>query len=327
MNLATMNMVQAINLALSEEMERDPSVVILGEDVGVDGGVFRVTDGLQSRFGPVRVIDTPLSESAIVGVAIGMAMNGLRPVAEIQFMGFSYLALNQIICHAARMRNRTRGRLTVPMVVRMPYGAGVKALEHHSESTETLYAHIPGLKVVVPATPSEAKGLLTSSIRDPDPVVFLEPTRNYRLIKEDVKEGEHSIPLGKARIVQEGSDVSVIGWGAMMPHIQDAVKKAQADKISTEVIDLRTLSPMDFATIIGSVKKTGRAVVVHEAPRTAGLGAEIIARINEKALLSLEAPVERMTAPDITVPLPMGESFYYPSVDKILGAIRRVASF
>lgn len=327
MNLATMNMVQAINLALSEEMERDPSVVILGEDVGVDGGVFRVTDGLQSRFGPVRVIDTPLSESAIVGVAIGMAMNGLRPVAEIQFMGFSYLVLNQIICHAARMRNRTRGRLTVPMVVRMPYGAGVKALEHHSESTETLYAHIPGLKVVVPATPSEAKGLLTSSIRDPDPVVFLEPTRNYRLIKEDVKEGEHSIPLGKARIVQEGSDVSVIGWGAMMPHIQDAVKKAQADKVSIEVIDIRTLSPMDFATIIGSVKKTGRAVVVHEAPRTAGLGAEIIARINEKALLSLEAPVERMTAPDITVPLPMGESFYYPNVDKILAAIRRVASF
>ncbi|MGD0056520.1 MAG: alpha-ketoacid dehydrogenase subunit beta [Methanomassiliicoccales archaeon] len=325
--MATMNMVRAINLALSEEMERDSSVVVLGEDVGIDGGVFRVTDGLLSRFGPERVIDTPLSESAIAGVAIGMAMNSLRPVAEIQFMGFSYLILNQVICHAARMRNRTRGRLTVPMVVRMPYGAGVKALEHHSESTEALYAHIPGLKVVVPATPSEAKGLLTSSIRDPDPVIFLEPTRNYRLIKEEVIEGEFTIPLGKARIVQEGSDVSVFGWGAMMPLIQDAVKRIQADGISIEVIDLRTLSPMDFAAIIESVNKTGRGVVVHEAPKTAGLGAEIIARINEKALLSLEAPVERVTAPDITVPLPMGESYYYPSVDRIVAAIRRVASF
>ena len=325
--MATMNMVKAINLALFEEMERDPSVVVLGEDVGVDGGVFRVTDGLQSKFGPDRVIDTPLSESAIAGVSIGMAMNGLRPVAEMQFMGFSYLALNQIICHAARIRNRTRGRLSVPMVVRMPYGAGVKALEHHSESTEALYAHIPGLKVVVPATPSEAKGLLTSSIRDPDPVVFLEPTRNYRLIKEEVAEGEFTIPLGKARVVQEGGDVTVLGWGAMMPLIQDAVRKVQADNTSIETIDLRTLSPMDFDTIIVSIKKTGRGVVVHEAPKTAGLGAEIIARINERALLSLEAPVERVTAPDITVPLPMGESYYYPNVDRIVAAIRKVAAF
>ncbi|MCJ7517583.1 MAG: alpha-ketoacid dehydrogenase subunit beta [Methanomassiliicoccales archaeon] len=327
MTMTIMNMVQAINLALMEEMERDASVVLLGEDVGIDGGVFRVTERLQSKFGPERVIDTPLAESAIVGVAIGMAMNGLRPVAEIQFMGFSYLTLNQIICHASRMRNRTRGRLTVPMVVRMPYGAGVRALEHHSESTEALYAQIPGLKVVVPATPSEAKGLLISSIRDPDPIIFLEPTRNYRLIKEEVKEGEYTIPIGKARIVQEGSDITVIGWGAMMPLIQDAVKKAQSDKISIEVIDLRTLSPMDSGAIVGSVKKTGRAVIVHEAPKTAGLGAEIVARINEKALLSLEAPVERVTAPDITVPLPMGESFYYPSVDKILAGIRRVSAF
>lgn len=327
MKLATMNMVKALNLALLEEMERDPTVVLLGEDVGVDGGVFRVTEGLQSRFGPERVLDTPLAESGIVGVSIGMAMNGLKPVAEMQFMGFSYLALNQIICHAARMRNRSRGRLSVPMVVRMPYGAGVKALEHHSESTEALYVHIPGLKVVVPATPSEAKGLLTSSIRDPDPVVFLEPTRNYRLIKEEVAEGEYTIPLGMARVVQEGSDVTVVGWGAMMPHIQDAIKKVQTDKISVELIDLRTLSPMDFAAIIGSIKKTGRGVVVHEAPKTAGLGAEIVARINEEALLSLEAPVERVTAPDITVPLPMGETYYYPSVDRIAAAIRRVAAF
>jgi pyruvate dehydrogenase E1 component beta subunit len=213
------------------------------------------------------------------------------------------------------------------MVVRMPYGAGVKALEHHSESTEALYAHIPGLKVVVPATPSESKGLLTSSIRDPDPVVFLEPTRNYRLIKEEVAEGEHTIPLGKARVVQEGSDVTVLGWGAMMPLIQDAVRKVQADNTSIETIDMRTLSPMDFDTIIASIKKTGRGVVVHEAPKTAGLGAEIIARINERALLSLEAPVERVTAPDITVPLPMGEIYYYPNVDRIVAAIRKVAMF
>lgn len=323
--MPTMNMVQAINLALMQEMERDESVVLLGEDVGVDGGVFRVTEGLIKKFGPKRVIDTPLAESAIVGAAIGMAVNGLRPVAEIQFMGFSYLALNQVINHAARMRNRSRGRFSVPMVLRMPYGAGVKALEHHSESTEALYAHIPGLKVVVPATPSEAKGLLASSIRDPDPVVFLEPTRNYRLIKEEVVEAEYTIPIGKARRVQDGGDVTVVGWGAMMPLIQEAARKAEG--ISLDILDLRTLSPMDSGSIIDSVKRTGRAVVVHEAPRTGGLGAEIVARINEEALLSLEAPVERVAAPDITVPLPMGEKFYYPSVEKILAAIKKAASF
>ncbi|MBM4237627.1 MAG: alpha-ketoacid dehydrogenase subunit beta [Euryarchaeota archaeon] len=316
-----------MNASLAEEMARDESVVILGEDVGVDGGVFRVTEGLLKRFGSSRVIDTPLAESAIVGVSIGMALNGLRPVAEMQFMGFSYLALNQVISHAARMRNRSRGRLTVPMVVRMPYGAGVKALEHHSESTEALYVHIPGLKVVVPATPSEAKGLLSSSIRDPDPVIFLEPTRNYRLIKEEVAEGDRPIPLGKARTVQEGSDVTVVGWGAMMPLIQEAAKRAKEKGLSPEIIDLRTLSPMDTDAIVDSVKKTGRAAVVHEAPKTCGLGAEIVARINEKALLSLEAPVERVTAPDITVPLPMGESYYYISPDRILKAMLRVAAF
>lgn len=323
--MPTMNMVQAINLALMQEMERDESVVLLGEDVGVDGGVFRVTEGLIKKFGPKRVIDTPLAESAIVGAAIGMAVNGLRPVAEIQFMGFSYLALNQVINHAARMRNRSRGRFAVPMVLRMPYGAGVKALEHHSESTEALYAHIPGLKVVVPAIPSEAKGLLASSIRDPDPVVFLEPTRNYRLIKEEVVEAEYTIPIGKARRVQDGNDVTVVGWGAMMPLIQEAARKAEG--ISLDILDLRTLSPMDSGSIIDSVKRTGRAVVVHEAPKTGGLGAEIVARINEEALLSLEAPVERVAAPDITIPLPMGEKFYYPSVEKILAAIKKAASF
>jgi len=319
-----MNMVQAINAALAQEMERDPTVVVLGEDVGIDGGVFRVTDGLLVKFGEGRVIDTPLAEAGIAGVAIGMAMNGLRPVAEMQFMGFSYLALNQMINHAARMRNRTRGHITVPMVLRMPYGAGVKALEHHSESTEALYAQIPGLKVVVPSTPLEAKGLLTSSIRDPDPVVFLEPTRSYRMLKEEVPEGEHVVPLGKARIVQEGDDVTVVGWGAMIPLIQKAVADS---KSSVEVIDLRTISPMDSDTVVGSVRRTGRAVVVHEAPRSFGPGAEMAARIYEGAILKLEAPVERVTAPDITVPLPKGEDHYYVNEGMIKAGIERTLRF
>jgi len=319
-----MNMVQAINSALAMEMERDPSVVILGEDVGVDGGVFRVTDGLVNKFGEARVIDTPLAEAGIAGVAIGMAFNGLRPVAEIQFMGFSYLTLNQMINHAARMRNRTRGRLTVPMVLRMPYGAGVKALEHHSESTEALYAQIPGLKVVVPSTPLEAKGLLTSAIRDPDPVIFLEPTRSYRMLKEEVPDGEYLVPLGKARTVQEGDDVTVVGWGAMIPLIQRAVADLQA---SVEVIDLRTISPMDSDAVVDSVRRTGRAVVVHEAPRSFGPGAEIASRIYEGAILKLEAPVERVTAPDITVPLPKGEDHYYVNEQMIRDGIERTLRF
>jgi len=319
-----MNMVQAINAALAQEMERDPTVVVLGEDVGLDGGVFRVTDGLLAKFGEERVIDTPLAEAGITGVAIGMAMNGLRPVAEMQFMGFSYLSLNQMINHAARMRNRTRGHITVPMVLRMPYGAGVKALEHHSESTEALYAQIPGLKVVVPSTPLEAKGLLVSSIRDPDPVVFLEPTRSYRMLKEEVPEGEHVVPLGKARIVQEGDDVTVIGWGAMIPLIHKAVADS---KSSVEVIDLRTISPMDSDTVLESVRRTGRAVVVHEAPRSFGPGAEMAARIYEGALLKLEAPVERVTAPDITIPLPKGEDHYYVNERMIKEGIERTLKF
>lgn len=325
--MAVMNMVQAINSALALEMERDPTVVLLGEDIGLDGGVFRVTDGLQKRFGPERVMDTPLAEGAIVGMAVGMAMNGLVPVAEIQFMGFSYLALNQLISHASRMRNRTRGRLTVPMVMRMPYGAGVKALEHHSESTEALYVQIPGLKVVVPSTPLEAKGLLTASIRDPDPVIFLEPTRSYRMLKEEVPDGEYVLPIGKARMVQEGKDVTIIGWGAMMVQIQKAVDEAAKMGISCEVIDMRTLSPMDSASVVESVKRTGRAVVVQEAPKTCGVGAEIVARINEKALLSLQAPVMRVAGPDIIVPLPKGEDYYYVSPARILTEIERTVSF
>jgi pyruvate dehydrogenase E1 component beta subunit len=325
--MASMNMVQAINSALALEMERDPTVVALGEDIGVDGGVFRVTDGLQKKFGPARVIDTPLAEGGIIGMAIGMAMNGLRPVAEIQFMGFSYLTMNQLISHASRMRNRTRSRLTVPLVMRMPYGAGVKALEHHSESTEALFVQIPGLKVVVPSTPLEAKGLLTASIRDPDPVIFLEPTRSYRMLKEDVPDGEYVLPIGKARMVQEGKDVTVIGWGAMMVQIQKAVDEAAKKGISCEVIDMRTLSPMDSATVVESVKRTGRAIVVQEAPKTCGVGAEIAARIGEKALLSLQAPVVRVAGPDIVVPLPKGEDYYYVSPERILTEIERTVSF
>ena len=325
--MVLMNMVQSIGKTLMDEMERDPSVVVLGEDVGVNGGVFRVTEGLLERFGPRRVIDTPMSESAIVGIAIGMAMNGLNPVAEIQFMGFSYYIMNQVINHAARMRNRSRGRLASHIVVRMPYGAGVKALEHHSESTEALYTQIPGLTVIVPSTPSEAKGLLTSSIRCRDPVIFLEPTRNYRLISEEVPEEDFTIPIGRAHVVQEGSDLTVIGWGAMMPIIEQAVEMAASGGASIEVIDLRTLSPMDTEAIINSTKKTGRVVVVHEAPKTCGLGAEIVARINEKALLSLEAPVERVTAPDIVVPLPKSESLYYVSPERVYAGINKVLKF
>jgi pyruvate dehydrogenase E1 component beta subunit len=254
-------------------------------------------------------------------------MNGLRPVAEMQFMGFSYLTLSMMISHAARMRNRSRGSRTVPMVMRMPYGAGVKALEHHSESTEALYVQIPGLKVVVPATPREAKGLLIASIRDPDPVIFLEPTRSYRLMKEEVEESAFTIPLGESRLVQEGSDVTVVGWGAMMPLIETAVDAAGQEGIGCEVIDLRTLSPMDSNAVIASVKKTGRCVVVQEAPQTCGVAAELVARINEKALLSLEAPVERVTAPDVTVPLPKAERYYYITPDRIYNAVKRTASY
>lgn len=322
-----MNMVQAINSALAVEMEADGSVVVLGEDVGAVGGVFRATDGLMKRFGSERVIDTPLAESLIAGMATGMAMAGLRPVAEIQFMGFSYLALNMIISHTARMRNRSRGTYTVPMVMRMPYGAGVKALEHHSESTESMFVQIPGIKVVVPSTPREAKGLLISSIRDPDPVIFLEPTLSYRLFKEEVEEGAFTIPLGEARTVREGDDVTVVCWGAMMPLTMEAVDAAEGEGISCDVIDLRTLSPMDPDAVIRSVRRTGRVVIVQEAPMTCGLAAEIIARINKKAFLSLEAPPERVTAPDITVPLPQGENHYYISPDRIYHAIRRTASF
>lgn len=320
-------MAQAINQALAGEMERDARVVILGEDVGLDGGVFRITDGLVDKFGPERVIDTPLAESAGLGVAIGMAALGLKPIVEIQFMGFIYPAFNQIVSHVARLRNRTRGRFTVPLVIRTPYGAGVRALEHHSESTEAFFCHIPGLTVVVPSTPSDAKGLLIAAIRGEDPVLFLEPTRLYRAEKQDVPDEAYEVPIGKARVVREGKDLTMIAWGAMVPLVERAAVRAAESGWSAEVIDLRTLSPMDRETVVESVKKTGRALVVHEAPKTCGLGAEIAALIGEKALLSLEAPVLRITGWDITPPLPKGEDVYYPNPERIFLGIQRLMEF
>jgi len=317
-----LNMVQAVNNALKEEMQRDNSVVILGEDVGRDGGVFRTTEGLYNDFGAERVIDTPLSESGIIGAAVGMAVYGLKPVAEIQFMGFIYSAIDQIFSHAARIRYRSRGRYTCPLVVRTPYGGGVKALELHSESTEAFFCHMPGVKVVVPSTPYHAKGLLTSSIRDPDPVIFLEPTRLYRLIKEDVPEGEYTIPLGKARIVQDGKDVTLVSWGSMLQRTLQAVEGYDA-----EVIDLMTLQPFDEETILNSVKKTGRVVIVHEAPKTCGFGAELSATIAEEAILHLRAPIIRVTGYDVIIPLPKLEDYYLPSVERIRKAFDEVLRY
>jgi pyruvate dehydrogenase E1 component beta subunit len=307
-------------------MERDPDVVLLGEDIGTDGGVFRATDGLIKEFGENRVIDTPLSESGIVGVAIGLALYGLKPVAEIQFEGFLYPALDQIISHAGRIRNRSRGRFHVPLVIRFPYGGGIRAPEHHSDSPEALLVHTPGVKVVMPSTPYDAKGLLTSAIRDPDPVLFMEPKRVYRAIVEDVPEDDYTVPLGEAKIVREGTDVTLVSWGAMMRLSREAAEKVK-DTISVEVIDLRTLSPMDTATITRSVEKTGRALAVHEAPRTAGLGAEIAAVINETAFLSLEAPIERVTGFDVPFPQHKLENYYLPDTERIVKAIQKVASF
>jgi pyruvate dehydrogenase E1 component beta subunit len=321
------NMVQALNQALSQEMERDSRVVILGEDIGVDGGVFRVTEGLVQKFGARRVMDTPLAESGLIGAAIGMAAFGLRPVAEIQFMGFIYPAFNQIISHVARLRNRTRGRFTIPLVIRTPFGAGVKALEHHSESTEALFCQIPGLTVVTPSTPYDAKGLLTAAIRSDDPVVFLEPSRLYRAEKQDIPAELYEVPLRQARIVREGKDLTMIAWGAMVPVVQKAAEMAERSGLSPEVLDLRILSPLDIDAVLKSVKKTGRALIVHEAPKTCGLGAELAALINENALLNLEAPVLRVTGQDITIPLPKAEDSYYVGPERVLKAIRQLMEF
>jgi pyruvate dehydrogenase E1 component beta subunit len=325
--MAKRNMVQAINSGLMGEMERDPSVVVLGEDVGKEGGVFRVTEGLQVKFGQNRVFDTPLAESGIIGVSIGMAAKGLKPVAEVQFEGFLHLAINQIMNHAARIRNRSRGRFTCPLVIRSPWGGGIRAPEHHSDSPEALFAHTPGIKVVIPSTPYDAKGLLISAIRDPDPVLFFEPKQIYRAVREEVPDEEYTVPIGQARMIQEGSDITVISWGAMVREVLRAAQTAAEEGIKAEIIDLRTISPMDEDTFLESVRKTGRALVVHEAPPTCGVGAEIIARINEKALLSLQAPVMRVTGFDTVMPLMKLENHYLPNPERILAGIRKVMAF
>ncbi|MGQ9922040.1 MAG: alpha-ketoacid dehydrogenase subunit beta [Desulfobacca sp.] len=325
--MAKLNMVEAINLALKEEMSRDDRIILLGEDVGRLGGVFRVTDGLQARYGPERVVDTPLAEAAIIGTSIGLALGGFKPVPEIQFMGFLPAALDQIICHVSRYRNRSRGRYALPMVIRMPYGAGIHAPEHHSESNEAILAHLPGLKVVIPATPYDAKGLLLAALRDPDPVVFLEPKRLYRAIREEVPEGDYTVPLGTAKVMREGDAVTVVAWGAMGREAMRAAELVAEEGIEAEVIDLRTIAPLDDETIVASIRKTGRGVIVHEACRTGGLAAEIMARIQEKAFLSLAAPLERVTGFDTIVPLLRLEDYYLPDADRISRAIRKVVHF
>ncbi len=323
-----MTMVQAINLALRQEMEKDDRVVVLGEDVGVDGGVFRVTDGLIEEFGEERVMDTPLAESGIIGVSVGMAVYGLRPVCEIQFSGFSYEGFHQLESHAARLRWRSGGRFHVPMVLRAPYGGGVRALEHHSESREAYYAHTPGLKTVIPSTPRNARALLVSAIRDPDPVVFYEPKAVYRAYREEVPEEEETIPIGQSEIIREGSDITLVAYGAMVhPTLEAAVELQEKDGVEAEVVDLLTIAPLDDERFTQSVKKTGRAVVVHEAPRSYGPGAEIMARLVEKSFLYLEAPIRRVTGFDIVIPLFQREKDYIPNVDRIVQAARETLSF
>ncbi len=316
------NMVDALNDALRLEMRRDKEIILIGEDIGEDGGVFRVTDGLAKEFGNDRVIDSPLAESGIVGTSIGMAVAGLKPICEIQFEGFTFPAIDQLVSHASRIRNRSRGRFSVPMVVRSPIGGGIKALEHHSDSPESYFVHTPGLKVVIPSGPYDAKGLLTSAIRDPDTVIFFEPKKIYRAIKEEVPNESYAIPLGKANVIKSGKDLTLISYGAWIKTCKEAIEKIK--NVDIELIDLRTLSPLDTETIISSVKKTGKCVIVQEAPKTLGLASEIIARINEKALYSLEAPVERVTGYDTIVPLRLHEEYYFPSVEKIVNAVEKV---
>ena len=325
--MAKLTMVQALNLALREEMEKDDSVIMLGEDVGLDGGVFRVTDGLIHQFGDQRVVDTPLAESGIAGMAIGMAVYGLKPVCEIQFSGFSYQCFHQIENHAARLRWRSQGRFHVPMVLRTPYGGGVRALEHHSESRETYWAHTPGLKMVIPSGPRNARALLASAIRDPDPVIFYEGKAIYRAFREEVPEAPETLPIGKSQLVREGKDVTLISYGAAMRStLEAAYELEEKNGIQSEVIDLLTISPLDDALFIESIKKTGRAAIVHEAPLSFGPGAEIVSRIMEKAFYYLEAPIGRIAGFDIIVPLFSREQSYLPGVQRIVGAVKNVLS-
>jgi 2-oxoisovalerate dehydrogenase E1 component beta subunit len=320
-------LVEAINLALARAMTEDPTVLVLGEDVGVNGGVFRATVGLQQRFGADRVIDTPLAELLISGLCVGMAAQGLRPVGEIQFMGFIYPCIDQLVNHASRLRNRTQGKLSCPMVLRTPHGGGIRAPEHHSEATEAMLAHIPGLRVVVASSPERAYGLLLAAIRDADPVIFLEPTRIYRAVKGEVDDNGEALPLDVAFILREGRDVTLISWGALVKETLAAAQELAADGITAEVIDLATLKPYDAETVLASVAKTGRCVIIHEAARTGGFGAEIAALLAERGLLNLLAPVKRVTGYDTVMPLPRLEQAYLPSVARITAAAREVCQF
>ena len=326
--MTKLNMVKALNVALQGEMERDPDVLILGEDVGVDGGVFRVTDDLQRQFGSRRVIDSPLAEAAIVGTAVGMALYGLRPVCEIQFSGFAFQCFHQIENHVARFRQRSQGRFQVPLVVRMPYGGGVRALEHHSESEEQFYAHIPGLKMVVPSSPRNARALLAAAIRDPDPVIFFEAKALYHAAKEEVPDEPETMPLGRARVDREGGDLTLVAYGAMVRVAREAADTLeQEDGVQTEIVDLLTVSPLDREALVASVGKTGRAVIVHEAPRSFGPGAEIAASIQEGAFLSLEAPIRRVTAYDIPFPGFAREKANVPDAARVVAAARETLAF
>ncbi|MBI2527732.1 MAG: alpha-ketoacid dehydrogenase subunit beta [Candidatus Rokubacteria bacterium] len=326
--MGKLNMVKALNLALLQEMERDDAVVVLGEDVGVDGGVFRVTEDLHRQFGGTRVIDSPLAEAAIIGTAVGMALYGLKPVCEIQFSGFAFQCFHQIENHAARYRQRSQGRFHCQMVMRMPYGGGVRALEHHTESEEQFYAHIPGLKMVIPSGPRNARALLASAIRDPDPVIFFEAKALYHAAKEEVPDDIETLPLGRARVDREGSDLTLIAYGAMLRVAREAGEElAVEDGVGVEVIDLLTLSPLDRETLTASVAKTGRAVVVHEATRSFGPGAEIAASIMEGAFLSLEAPVRRVTAYDVSFVGFARERVQIPDVARVVAACRETLAY
>ena len=322
-----LTLVQAVRDGLYGEMERDDDVLVMGEDVGKNGGVFRATQGLYDEFGDDRVIDTPLAESGIIGTAVGMSAYGLRPVAEIQFLGFIYPGFDQIVSHAARLRTRSRGRYTCPMVIRAPYGGGIRAPEHHSESKETFFVHEPGLKVVIPSTPHDAKGLLASAVQDPDPVMFLEPKLIYRAFREEVPDDSYTVPLGEAAVRRDGSDVSVFTWGAMTRPTMEAAEDLAEEGIDAEVVDLRTLSPLDEETILESFKKTGRAAVVHEAPKTGGPAGEITSTIQEEALVYQEAPIERVTGFDTPFPLYAMEDYYLPEAARITDGIREAAEF
>jgi len=322
-----MTLVKAINNALDIKLDENKDVVVYGEDVGYEGGVFRVTQGLQKKYGAQRVFDSPLAESGIVGTAVGMAVAGMKPVIEMQFSGFAYPGFNHMISHVSRMRNRSRGKYTSSLVIRMPYGGGIKALEHHSESMEALYAHIPGLKVVIPSTPHDAKGLLISAIESEDPVIYMEPKRIYRAVKQEVSEDKFNVQIGKANVVQQGKDVTVVSYGAMMRDTQKALALAKKAGYSVELIDLRTVYPLDVETIASSIKKTGRIVTVAEAPTSFGIGSEITAIANEEAFLHLEAPPNRVTGFDTIFPLPQGEHHYMPTPEKIFYEIEKTVKF